>query len=155
MGGAVKVDDERAIPAIADPRSRVAVNRVVLLDTAAAVDPRPLDSLPPAVEAGVRITAWEPGSMVIDFSPVPPQDGYLVVAENYYPSWRASVDDRETPVFRGDVSLITVPVPAGARQVTLRFESMAYSTGRLVSLVCVVIVLAATVAPPVVRRARA
>jgi uncharacterized membrane protein YfhO len=45
------------------------------------------------------------------------------------------VDGRAAPVLRGDHALISVPLPPGAREVALDFESPDYARGKLISLV--------------------
>jgi uncharacterized membrane protein YfhO len=44
------------------------------------------------------------------------------------------VDGKPAPVLRGDHALLTVPVPAGAREVALDFHSPEYARGKLISL---------------------
>jgi len=152
--GAVKVPDDEAIPNVADPRSRLPLDRIVLLDPAAPVEPDPVDSIPPATAASARVEDWAPGRMTVRIDPAAEDDAYLLVSENYYPDWHATVDGEPTPVLRGDVSLITVPVPAGAREVTLEYRSPAYERGRLVTILSLVIVIGLLVVPGVYRRSR-
>jgi uncharacterized membrane protein YfhO len=66
-----------------------------------------------------------------------------VVSENYFPGWRATVDGRETPVYRVDYNLIGVPLPAGARQVVLSFRDPAFVTGKAVTLVALLLAVGA------------
>jgi uncharacterized membrane protein YfhO len=71
--------------------------------------------------------------MTIALDPPPPADGYLLVAENWYPAWHATVDGAPTSVLRGDETFLTVPVKAGARRVELTFASPYYAQGRVVT----------------------
>ncbi len=64
------------------------------------------------------------------------------------------VDDVDVPVYRGDHSLITVPVSAGARSIELRFESDDYRTGKRITFVSVLIVLLGGMVPLVRGRTR-
>jgi uncharacterized membrane protein YfhO len=80
---------------------------------------------------------------------------YVLVSENWDAPWRARIDGRDAPVLRGDVTLLTVPVPAGAREVELWYESTAYTRGRALSLLALLTACAAIFAPVIVRRARA
>jgi Bacterial membrane protein YfhO len=54
------------------------------------------------------------------------QAGYLVLAEAWYPGWRAWVNGLETPVHRADVLFRAVQVPAGASSVVFTFAPTAY-----------------------------
>jgi uncharacterized membrane protein YfhO len=68
--------------------------------------------------------------------------------------WRATVDGRDARVLRGDGTLITVPVPAGAREVSLRYEGRAYARGRLITIASLIVV-ALGMALPLLHRRRA
>jgi uncharacterized membrane protein YfhO len=48
-------------------------------------------------------------------------DGLLVLSEIWYPGWVAKVDGVETPVYRTDISLRGIEVPAGRHAVELLF----------------------------------
>ena len=65
--------------------------------------------------------------------------GHLLVAENWYPDWHATVDGREATVRRADHTLLSVDVPAGAREVRLWFAAADYARGKEVSLVALVL----------------
>jgi uncharacterized membrane protein YfhO len=90
--------------------------------------------------------------MSIALDPAPDSAGYLVVAENWYPDWRATVDGVAAPVVRGDWTLITVPIPAGARKVELWFVSPGYAMGRGISIASVGVTLALILLPGLIRR---
>jgi hypothetical protein len=57
-------------------------------------------------------------------------------------------------VLRGDHTLLTVEVPAGARSVALAFRSGTFRTGKLLTLVSLAIVAAGFAAPTVAGRRR-
>jgi hypothetical protein len=150
---AVKVEPDRIPPTLADPRLP-GFDRVVLLTPDAPVAVTPLTGgLPNSSPARARVSAWRPGAMSIDLDPVPPADSYVLVSENWYVDWRATVDGASAPVLRGDHSLITVPVPAGARRVELTYRSAAYARGKAVALGSLAVVLA-SFGLPLVRRRR-
>jgi len=92
--------------------------------------------------------------MTIALDPTPPQPSYVLVSENWYPDWNATVDGAAAQVLRGDYALITVPVPAGAQRVELSFRSPAYQTGKTISLVSLLLLAAIVLAPIVLRRGR-
>ena len=78
-----------------------------------------------------------------------------MVSENYFPGWRASVDGKDTPVYRADYNLIGVPLPAGAKTVELSFRDAAYGAGRALTWVAVILAAAALAAGLVIDRRRA
>jgi uncharacterized membrane protein YfhO len=65
-----------------------------------------------------------------------------MVSENYYPGWSATVDGKPATIGRADMTLIGVELPAGARNVSLRFASPPYETGKKVTLAALLLALA-------------
>jgi len=151
--GAIKTDSAAIIPTLADPR--MDYSRIVLFTDDEPVSPEPLKQMPPPSPSRAAVTAWQPGRMTVTLDPVPPQPSYLLIAENWYPDWQASADGRPAQVLRGDYSLITVALPAGAKVVELAFRSKLYETGRTLSLGCLAALLVALLAAIILpRRAR-
>lgn len=148
---AVKLEEERTPGTVNDPRLP-GFDRVVFLPPAAPVDVPALAALPDPSPARARITAWRPGAMTVQLDPAPPADAFLLVAENWYLDWHATVDGRTAPVLRGNNSLITVPVAAGARQVELVFRSASYRKGKWIAAGAIVLILASIALPPLLRR---
>ncbi|MCA9795760.1 MAG: YfhO family protein, partial [Candidatus Eremiobacteraeota bacterium] len=63
-----------------------------------------------------------------------PAQGYLVVSDNWYPDWQASIDGRPAPVLRADYAFRAVAVPAGQHEVTFRFQPAGFGLAVAVSL---------------------
>ena len=149
---AVKLPEDQIITTVND--SRFPVGRVVVYSESTSVVPLPLKGALPAPSAATAsVDEWAPGRMKISIHGSEPQPSYLLVAENWYPDWKAVVDGKAVNTLRGDYALISVPLPAGAKQVSLEFVSAAYRTGRLVTLLALA-ALAVLLAAPVWRRAR-
>jgi len=119
------------------------------------VTPEPLKAMPAPSPSRAAVTAWQPGRITVTLDPVPPQPSYLLIAENWYPDWQATADGRPAQLLRGDYTLITVALPAGAKVVELAFRSKLYETGRTLSVgslgVLLIALFAAVILP---RRAR-
>jgi hypothetical protein len=61
----------------------------------------------------------------------------LVVAENHYPTWHATVDGRDAPVLRAYHTLQAVPVPAGTHDIVLEVRAAGpVQTGLILSIGC-------------------
>ena len=59
--------------------------------------------------------------------------GFLILSENAYPGWRARVDGSEVPIYRTDVTLQGVVVPAGVHRVDFTLESRSLRWGMITS----------------------
>ena len=70
----------------------------------------------------------------------------LVVADNWFPAWRATVDGADAPVLRAYHTLRAVPVPAGEHQVVMRYQSDAVGRSLWISLILLVGLVGATAA---------
>jgi uncharacterized membrane protein YfhO len=72
---------------------------------------------------------------------------YLIVAENWYKDWRATIDGADAPVLRAQHTLLSVVVPPGSREVVFEFASPEYVTGRLISLIALLVALTLIIVP--------
>lgn len=150
--GAIKAPDDQGIPIIANNASGFDPDRVVLLAPDAPVEPARLSALPAALDVSARFESWEPGRMRVRLEPAAPTDAYLVLAENWYPEWEATVDGAPGTVLRGNVSMLTVPVSAGTREVEVVYRSAAYTRGKWLTFASLLLVLAGFVTPAILRR---
>ncbi len=133
------LDVAQVVATAADPR--FPIDRVVVLDsTAVGIEPPGLSAIPDSVEASVEITDWRPGHMRLQISPAAPQDAFVVVSENWYFEWEATVDGQPVTPIRGDGALLTVPVTSGAREIELNYESAAYRKGKGITLASLLLV---------------
>lgn len=148
----VTLDSASIVAAVADPR--MGYDRIVLFDARDGVTTPPLAQMPPPSPARATVVHWEPGRMTIALDPAPTAAGYLVVSENWYPDWRATVEGTPVKVLRGDWTLITVPIPAGAKRVELAFVSTPYGRGKVLTFLSLLVALAAVAGPSVSRRWR-
>jgi hypothetical protein len=129
---AAKANPEQIVPTLLDPR--MDYSRIVLLTPDAPIDPPPLTALPPPSATQAHMQAWSPGRMTITLDPPPRAPSYVLIAENWFPDWRAWTDGKPALVLRGDYTLLTVAVPAGTQEVVLGFRSEAFAHGRLLTL---------------------
>ncbi len=144
------VDEE--VMTIINPRSKFDADRLVLLDPDAPIEPAHVDTLPPPLASKVHVTAWGPEHMTLAIDPPAPQDAYVLVGENYYPMWHATVDGTPAQVLRGDVALITVPVKAGAKLVELSYSRQWFRVGKDITLAALALTLIGFLVPVVLRR---
>src|SRR6185436_9789944 len=118
---------ESVLATVLDPRFDV--RRAALFDTSAAVKGEDVKQLPPSLDVTVRTLSYAPGAISLERDKPAPAGSARRVSENFYPGWKASVDGKEATIGRADVSLIGVPLSAGARRVELQFTSSVYDRG--------------------------
>ena len=90
--------------------------------------------LPPPGEATARVTRYEAGRVSLELSAPAKAGSALVISENFYPGWRATVDGKAARVGRADLTLVGVELPEGGQKVEMVFESATYERGKLITL---------------------
>jgi hypothetical protein len=133
VASAVVKSDREAVPYMLsdafDPEREVVLTRA---------PPTPLDGGPVAGE--VR---WlERGPNHVRLSVTSDRPALLVVADNWFPAWRASVDGEDAPVLRAYHTLRAVPVAAGEHIVEMRYHSDVLMGSLALSLVTSVVLVA-------------
>lgn len=76
----------------------------------------------------------------------------LVVSEQYYPWWRASVDDASVAVSRVNYAMMGVPIPAGVHKVRLSLRPASIWVGAALSVASVIAWMWLIILPTFVRR---
>jgi hypothetical protein len=154
VGGAAKLAEEQIAPTVIDPR--FPYDRLALYPDTASVTPEPVRAgqIPERPPVRATVTEWSPGDMRITLQGAAPKPTYLLVGENWYPDWHATIDGKAAPILRADNTLLSVVLPPGAREVRFHFASSSYPRGKLVTAAAVLISLALLAAPLWTRRRR-
>jgi hypothetical protein len=104
-------------------------NREVLLHASANLtSPIPDDSFEPS-DAGASASIVEEDSRHVRLQVAAPHGGYLLLADTYYPGWRATVDGASTALYRANISLRAVHLPPGARSVDFHYDAAPFFRG--------------------------
>jgi len=140
----VKAADPSVLATVLD--QRFDPQRAALFDTSAAVVGAQVTSLPPPSPVTTTVTRYDPGHITLDLSEPAPAGSALLVSENYYPGWSATVDGKPAAIGRADYVLIGVALPEGARHVDLTFSSESYQRGKVITLAALAAVLLAIAA---------
>jgi hypothetical protein len=74
----------------------------------------------------------DPEHLVIDVDA--PERGFLVLADQYSPGWRASVNGETVPIVRANYAFRLVEVPAGRSRVEFRYRPASVAVGAAVSV---------------------
>ncbi|TVR63879.1 MAG: hypothetical protein EA422_08520 [Gemmatimonadales bacterium] len=115
-----------------------------------------LEEEPPIQLGGRQIqgqVSWidrTPNRLVFEVTATGP--ALVALAENWFPAWRATVDGSETPVLRADHALRAVAVPGGTHRVEMWFDAPLVRIGLWISLLSLVLVVAAAAVDPIRRR---
>jgi hypothetical protein len=136
----VKAGDEATAGTILDPRFDPL--RIAVIDSASPLVALPVTALPQRLAITPTVTRYDPGHLGFQLSAPAPAKSILVVSENYFPGWRATVDGTPAQAVRTDYNLIGVPLPAGASKVSLDFMDPAYQTGKAVTLMALLLAFA-------------
>jgi hypothetical protein len=59
--------------------------------------------------------------------------GWLLLADSYYPGWRAYIDDRAAKIYKADYALRAVPLAAGQHLVSFKYQPFSFHLGLVIS----------------------
>jgi hypothetical protein len=152
VAGAAKLAEDQIPPTVIDPR--FPYSRLALFSDTASVTPEKIrpGQIPDAPQIAAAVSQWTPGRMRVTLSGSASTPTYLLVGENWYPDWHATVDGKPAPVLRGDYTMLSVALPPGAREVRLWFASATYPRGKVVTAVALLATLALLATPLWTRR---
>lgn len=97
-------------------------------------------AIEPDTAAVAEVTHQDERSLKVRYRTA--SDGLLRIAVPFYPGWQAFVDGQPRPVLRADHAFISVLVPAGAHELTLRFQSTWFALGAGISLATALLIAA-------------
>lgn len=103
-----------------------------------------VDTYTPGGRGTAVITQYDLNQVVIRTETDGP--AYLVLADSYYPGWRATVDGAPTAVYRANSVVRAVAVPAGVHEVVFTFRPMDFYAGAALTAVTFLFVMAALAA---------
>jgi hypothetical protein len=132
-------------------------DREILLHEApepAQADAEDGEDVPEATAASRPVVTHEDSRHVVIAADAP-ADGFLLLADTYYPGWTAQVDGTPTPVYRANLSVRGIRLPKGRHEVRFSYEAPGFSRGLTITLLAVsLLLLWACGAAYVDRRAR-
>jgi hypothetical protein len=99
-----------------------------------------------------RVTARSKGGARMTVAVDAPRAGLLVIAESWYPGWKARANGREAAVYRVNHGLMGVKVGAGRQRVELTFAPASLTWGTALSLAALLGILLLGLWAPVFRK---
>lgn len=146
------------------PRAYLAQQTVAAADAAAALDL--IRDRAPGLRGAAVVEGWPeavplpaaqatPGkAQIVSYAPEravirtrSQAPALLILADTFYPGWQATVDGDPAPIYRTNVLLRGVPVPAGEHEVIFRYAPASWRRGLLFSAAGEVLLLLCWVAP--------
>jgi hypothetical protein len=86
------------------------------------------------VQGTAQVTTYEPDRVVVRTTASRP--AFMVLSDNWYKDWRATVDGREVPIHRTNHTFRGVVVPQGTHTVEFTFRAPELGTGWIIYLAC-------------------
>lgn len=90
-------------------------------------------------EGLTEIISYTPNQVTIKTESGVPK--LLFLSDNYYPGWKAKIDNQETQVLRADYTFRAVAVPQGTHEVKFFFDSLTFKIGLYISLASIFLVV--------------
>jgi hypothetical protein len=78
----------------------------------------------------------------------------LMVLDNYYKAWRATVNGREVPILRANHTFRAVPVPAGPHEVVMRYDASYIAPWAYLSGLILLVLMILALGTPLLERVR-
>ncbi len=84
--------------------------------------------------ANITLDSYKPNHL--KYSSINTNEGFAVFSEMYYEKgWKASIDGKETEIFRVDYVLRGLHIPAGKHVIEFKFEPEVVKTGSTITLI--------------------
>jgi hypothetical protein len=97
----------------------------------------PAQATPGAAES-VEITHY--GAQRITARASVSSGGIAVLADTWYPGWKARLDGRDVPLYRADYTLKAIYLPAGQHDIEFYYDPLSFKLGATITLVTIVFV---------------
>ena len=97
------------------------------------------ESMKPAARDRVTITKYSGNTVTLEVEAM--KAGVLVLTDQYYPGWRATLDGKLVHVEQVDYAFRGIPVPAGPHTVTFTFASEPFKRGRNYAVTALIVLM--------------
>jgi hypothetical protein len=85
----------------------------------------------PGAGGSATIVGEGPNELVVEASAS--SDGWLLLADTFYPGWTAEIDGRPAPVYRANLSVRAIQLPQGRHTVRFAYEAPGLLNGLVIS----------------------
>ena len=98
-------------------------------------------SLVPSATPSARVDIQRYENNAVTIATAANGESILVLADSFYPGWKAYVDGRETAILRANHFYRAVRLPGGVHQVEFRYEPRSFKIGAMISLATLVVMI--------------
>lgn len=114
---------------------------ILLYDAPASVGPVIDDSAAAASSApGTAVIVRETTREVV-IDATAPEDGFLLLADTFYPGWTARVDGAAAPIYRANHSVRGIQLPKGRHEVRFGYDAPGFALGLQITVVAMALLL--------------
>ncbi|MCF0220730.1 MAG: hypothetical protein HUK19_00400, partial [Fibrobacter sp.] len=138
LGEAVVMDDSSAIESL---KNGFAYREKVILSEKPASDYKGSVEANGPVQGSAKVVA-SPKMDTQVFAVQSDRPGFMVVAGNYHPYWKAYVNGVETKVYKAFGTLRAIEIPAGKSEVRMEYRSSPFHACVKVSIVALILLVA-------------
>lgn len=93
----------------------------------------------PSIDSFVNIVTYKPEEIIIHAKTSSPQ--ILFLSDNYYPGWKAYVDNRETKIYRTNYTFRSIYLTKGDHKVTFIYKPFSFQIGLIISFLSVLLLI--------------
>lgn len=133
VAGARNLDADEAASALINGRidlaRQVIINDRTVVETAADTG---------SAETGTALTREYTADHAV-FKIDAQHDGWFVLADTYYPGWKAVVDAKEVKIYQANICARALPIKKGIHEIVYRYQPEAYRTGKIITLISTLI----------------
>ncbi|MCQ2088800.1 MAG: hypothetical protein MJY93_00990 [Fibrobacter sp.] len=137
FGEAVVMDDEAAVNSL---KNGFAYREKVILSEKPAADYKGSVESNGAIQGSAKVIA-SPKMDTQVFAVEASRPGFMVVAGNYHPYWKAYVNGSEAKVYKAFGTLRAVEIPAGKSEVRMEYRSTPFHASVKVSIVALILLV--------------
>lgn len=125
----------QALSAVLNPdQSGFEPHKMTILEPNGQVNP-PASAVDSKALQASRATFIADRPEYISLDVVTPVVNYLVLTDQFYPGWSASIDGKKAPIFRADAAYRAVLVPGGSHRVEFTYEPAVWRAGLILHAV--------------------
>ena len=101
----------------------------------------PFSNINPKFPSSVKFLSYNSGEVKLNVES--PQNSFLVLTDTYFPGWKAFVDNKETKIYKTNLSFRGIFIPEGKHEIVFVYQPLSFEIGKYISLgtLCLLMVI--------------